>query len=428
MQDYSENNLQLIQQRWPEICAKVECSDEPASVEYIEAAESPTLLVNGIHLSSCFDRVGEAQLQADQLPQTAQSVWLYGVGCGDLQCELLRRESLRQLDVVILSLPLLKSVLRHFDHRQWLGDQRVRLHLARSLDDIRTPFAVAPACLRIVDDEAARLRDLLVLELETRHINARVRSNPQFLQQIEENVALVASDASVEALFGTRRGARFHVAAAGPTLSDHYQRLRERDSNTLLIAVDAALKPLVREGIIPDIVVTIDGVRDHIMALFDLDLTPFATTPLVYFPIVHRDVLQRWPGLRYAAYGSSPLYESLLQQHPKGLLYAAGTVLHAAVDLAVKMGGSEIVMMGTDFSFPGRRSHVANAVFCAAVTQDANQEWVVDGNGEQVLTSKNLRGYLRDLERYIAQHPQVRFINSSRAGALIAGANYLDAL
>lgn len=428
MHDYSINNLQLLQQRWPELFAKLEGASELAALEYIDAGETPTLLVNGIHLSSCFDRVGEARLQAAEVPQGSHSVWLYGVGCGDLQCELLSRDDLKQLDVVILSLPLLKGVLRHFDHQQWLGDGRVRLHLGESQRDIRAPFAVAPACLKIVDDGAARLRDLIVLELETRHINARVRNNPQFLQQIQENMALVAKEPSVEALFGTRHGAQFYVAAAGPTLRENYQRLKERDGDTLLIAVDAALKPLVREGITPDIVVTIDGVRDHIMALFDLDLTRFAKTPLVYFPIVHRDVLQRWPGPRYAAYGSSPLYEELLLQHPKGLLYAAGTVLHAAVDLAVKMGGGKIVMMGTDFSFPGRRSHVANAVFCEDVAQSVHQEWVVDGHGGQVPTSKNLRGYLRDLERYIAQHPQVRFINSSRAGALISGAAYLDAI
>lgn len=428
MHDYASRNLPLLQQRWPALYAQMMAIAEPADLHYIDSGESPTLQVNGIHLSSCFDRLGEACLQAGQVAEGESSVWLYGVGCGDLQNELLRRYGLRQLDVVVLSLPLLKSVLRYFDHSAWLADSRVRLHVAAEVDEIRAPLAVVPAALRIVDDAAARLRDRLVLELESDHINARVRNNPQFRQQISDNAALVARDRDVEALFNSTPAARIYVAAAGPTLSEHYQRLKGRERSSMLIAVDAALKPLLGQGIMPDMVVTIDGIRDHIMALLDCDVSLFAAVPLIYFPIVHRDVLLRWPGPRYAAYANSPLYEALLQQHPKGMLYASGTVTHAATDLAVKMGAREVVLLGADFSFPGERSHVANAVFCEAVDRSAPtyQEWLVDGYGERVRTSKNLRGYLLDLERYIAQHPQVRFLNGSRNGALIHGTHWLE--
>lgn len=426
MQDYSSANLQLLQQRWPQVHAATMAVIEPADLHYIDTDGSPTLQVNGIHLSSCFDRQSEARLQARQLGENEPSVWLYGVGCGDIQNELLHRSALRQLDVVILSLPLFKAVLRCFDHSSWLADRRVRLHLGAVMDEIRTPFAVVPAAMRIIDDEAMRLRDQLVLELESDHINDRVRNNPEFRQQISDNVDLVSHDHNVETLFNTRTGGRIYVAAAGPTLSEHYQSLKEHDGSALLIAVDAALKPLLNQGIVPDMVVTIDGVRDHIMALFAVDMAYFVRTPLVYFPIVHGDVLRRWPGPRYAAYASSPLYEALLQQHPKGMLYASGTVTHAAADLAVKMGAKEVVLLGADFSFPGDRSHVASAVFCEAVDQAACQQWVVDGHGERVRTSRNLCGYLRDLERYIARHPQVRFINGSRNGALINGTRWLE--
>jgi hypothetical protein len=49
------------------------------------------------------------------------------------------------------------------------------------------------------------------------------------------------------------------------------------------------------------------------------------------------------------------------------------------------------------------------------------KHWVLDGYGQRVKTQLNFRSYLCELERYIAGHPQVRFYNSSRAGAMIAG-------
>ncbi len=424
--DFLQQNLQLIERRWPPLYQSLVKLTSPERAHFISETQQPTLLVDGIHLSSCFDSRSEARLQASMAPESATTVWVYGVATGDLQRELLQRPWLQRLEVVILSLELFRSCLRHFDHRDWLADTRSNLTLATATTDIRAPFAVVPACLKLIEPAAARVRDLIVLELDTGYLNSRIRGNRQFQQQIDENLPLVKQDGDVELLFGRHGDRPCYVAAAGPSLSEHYEHLRGRGADNCLIAVDAALKPLLLQGIVPDYVVTIDGVRDHIMKLFDVDLAPLKDIPLIYFPIVHGDVLKQWPGPRYAAYSNSPLYEKLMSHSPKGMLYAAGTVLHAAVDLAVKMGSCQLHLLGADFSFPGNKTHVASAVFCQPADQTGYQEWLEDGHGQQVLTSKNLRGYMRDLERYIAQHPQVRFINTSRSGAAIMGTRYAD--
>jgi len=58
---------------------------------------------------------------------------------------------------------------------------------------------------------------------------------------------------------------------------------------------------------------------------------------------------------------------------------------------------------------------------------DQARQWVLDGHGQRVRTQLNFRRYLGELERYIQAHPQVRFLNSSRAGAMIAGATFNEA-
>ena len=54
------------------------------------------------------------------------------------------------------------------------------------------------------------------------------------------------------------------------------------------------------------------------------------------------------------------------------------------------------------------------------------KHWVLNGRGERVVTSPGMRGFLRDLERYMERHPEVQFINGSREGAHIKGADYLE--
>jgi hypothetical protein len=133
-------------------------------------------------------------------------------------------------------------------------------------------------------------------------------------------------------------------------------------------------------------------------------------------------VLQRWPGARLAAYSASPLYQDIRRELPRGELFSSGSVIHPAADLAVKMGAACIKLYGADFSFPDFVTHAPGAAFTRRIQKNSRQVWVLNAAGERVPTNPNMRGYLRDLEHYIAAHPQVNFINTGRRGANIAGA------
>lgn len=88
------------------------------------------------------------------------------------------------------------------------------------------------------------------------------------------------------------------------------------------------------------------------------------------------------------------------------------------------MGGTRITLFGADFAFPMNKTHAGwdDGDLGPAVAQA--RHWVRDGNGERVRTQLNFRGYLCVLERYIALHPEVSFLNSSRAGAMIVGTQF----
>ncbi len=420
-----DQNLQLIRQRWPQLASQLETTQPPADVRPVQVRE-PSLLVQGLQLTSCYDRRSEAQLQASLVPRQSRRVQVYGLALGDLPRVLLEGDQLEELNVFILNFSLARTCLEHFDHRDWLSDSRVNLLTGAGLKQPDPPFAAAPVCLQLAEDAASALRDRIVLELSTPEINRRCGvQNAALQQRLRDNEPYVERDEDVALYFGHIGDKRAVIAAAGPSLAEHYAWLREQRAEIWLLALDASLKPLLAAGIEPDLVLCIDPHEELIIPFFnDIDPQRLRGMALVYFPLVHHRVLDAWPGPRLCAYARHPLYAGLLARHPRGCLFSSGSVLHPAVDLAVKAGAAEVTLCGADFSYPQKKTHVDGCVVQKEFADAANPHWVLNGFGERVPTHLNMRGFLRDLEGYIESHPRVRFVNASRSGAAIAGTHY----
>lgn len=414
----------LIRQRWPALWPRLLAQDvESIQAELTEGLGS-TLSIDGIQLTSRHDRVKEAKLQAASLPEVAV-LHLYGTGLGDLPRALLGRTGLKRLEVKIMNGALFALVLRLLDQQDWLADSRVELMMAGDESEIRLPFFALPPELQLVEDAAARIRDRLVSEIELPFASARFDAeHPAVTRRLAENRELLTSDGDVASLFGLARGKHALIVASGPTLQTNLAtlqaQLQTRRQDYLLISVDTALAFLLRHGIRPDIVVTIDDAIHGSRLPADQS----AQTTLVYYPTVPTAALLAWQGPRKAAYSRSPMYQTLRQEIPKGSLHSGGSVIHPAVDLAVQMGCQQVILLGTDFAFPGELTHSGWADGALGPTASQALSWTLDGHGRRVKTNPNFSAYRTELERYIARHPEVHFWNSSREGAEIAGCSY----
>lgn len=230
----------------------------------------------------------------------------------------------------------------------------------------------------------------------------------------------VAIDHDVAELFDTCTGREVFVVATGPSLEQHFSALHTVAAGTdrpLLICVDTAYLPLRRHGIRPDLVVSID----QRISTRHLPAQDSEGTTLVYMPLADPQVLEGWQGSRYVGYSASPVFQALRQRLPRAQLHAGGSVIHPAVDLAVRMGGKRITLFGADFAFPGSRTHAGWQDGDLGPQAGVARHWVLDGHGQRVKTQLNFRSYLCELERYIASRPGIAFFNTSRSGAMIAG-------
>ena len=422
MSDSLEHNAQVLRERWPALLERLLAEDSAVLQADLVEGLGSTLSVAGIQLTSRHDRTREARTQAASLPE-APVLHLYGCGLGDLQLALLERPGLTRLYVHILNGALFKLVLQLLDQQFWLADPRVELLYAGDLSEIQLPFFALPSELVLADDYSAKIRDRLVSETHVTFNNRLFTEEAGVAERLAAVEPWVRADADVAELFGRDRGREVFVIATGPSLEQHFaalRALRERPQRPLLICVDTAYQPLQRHGIQPDVVVSID---QHISSRH-LPAQDSASTTLVYMPLADPRVLEGWQGPRYVAYSASPVFASLRQRWPKAQLHVGGSVIHPAVDLAVKMGGRRITLFGADFAFPMDRTHVGWQDGDLGPQLKAAKHWVLDGNGQRVKTQLNFRSYLCELERYIQSRPEVRFFNTSRSGAMIAGTTF----
>ncbi|MHB2241256.1 motility associated factor glycosyltransferase family protein [Pseudomonas monsensis] len=421
MSEFFQSNADVIQRRWPAVAARL-LAEDPSSLQadLVEGLGS-TLSINGIQLTSRHDRTREAQVQAASLADDSRVLHVYGAGLGDLQLALLQRPQLEVLHVHLLNGAVFALVLQLLDQQPWLNDPRVQLHYAGDRAEICLPFFALPSELVLADDYNAKIRDRLISETHLTFNNREFDpQSPEIVERLQASQALVRGDGDVTQLFGSQVGRDVFVIATGPSLELHFERLRAiraQAERPLFICVDTAYRPLLQHGIRPDIVVTIDQ-RISARHLPPMDTTSIT---LAYMPMVDPQVLKDWQGPRYAAYSASPIYQVIRQKMPRGELYVGGSVIHPAVDLAVKMGAAQITLFGADFAFPGDKTHAGWSDGDLGPQRVAAKHWVLDGRGQRIKTQLNFRSYLCELERFIAGHPQVRFYNTSRAGAMIAG-------
>lgn len=431
--NYFGENIELIQQKWPSLAdILVAKYTEQIDAQWLPGS-SDTIVFQGIQQGSNYDAQLESSLQCQHLPKNVTHVQVFGIGLGYAIENLLNRKSIEQLDVYIFNFQLFCFSLKHIDFRVWLSDPRVNLCYSNKMDSILSPFIALPGELATAEEQFASLRDRVCLELDHQYISENNGGNsPEVIELLESNKYLISSDGGLDELssltqLSTRiadKEINYVIAAAGPSLSDHYQWLKRQKANEqiILIAVDAAVQPLLLAGIIPDIVVSIDKVSSKLFK--ELDIQTLKNVPLVYFPLLDNHFLKSWPGPRFVFLSSGGSFDEQAKLLGCSRLYCSGSVIHPSIDLARKLSARNILMLGADFSLIRDKTHVSGTQIVyqeSVLSQQTTPHWLLNGHGEKVPTYLNFRGYLRDLEQYIKLYPTVNFFNGSLDGAAIIG-------
>ncbi|MDR0377259.1 MAG: DUF115 domain-containing protein [Spirochaetaceae bacterium] len=298
--------------------------------------------------------------------QTAGYLVLFGLGGGYCVQAALGRTDIHRLLIVDYDI---HGVAELFASREYI-------HI---FQDPRVHILVDPAPEALESFILETYQPALYGGIRVVPLRARAELDPRNFgragEAVKKAVDQLAGDYSVQAYFGTRWFSniirnlfqaegpsrplppvrRAAVCAAGPSLDEQMPRLEETRASRFVIAADTALPALLRRGLTPDAVVSIDCQHIsyyHFMAGLPQDI------PL-FLDLASPPLLASLSGNPRFFSGGHPLtqYISRYWRSFPVIDTSGANVTYAAVSLAEYLGAENIELYGADFSYPQGKTY-----------------------------------------------------------------------
>lgn len=176
---------------------------------------------------------------------------------------------------------------------------------------------------------------------------------PTWAQNAARNFDIVNRAWSTDVLHHAADGIPAIICGIGPSLDADIEWLKKAGGHAIILSTDAALRPLLANGITPHLVLAYDC-REQNATMFDG--LPTESLVLVANSCAHPRTLAAWKGkilfFNMAQMGSQFCEQVLPAMFPKTIpLSNAGTVGNVAVVLAVEMGCGPLILSGMDLCY-----------------------------------------------------------------------------
>ena len=212
------------------------------------------------------------------------------------------------------------------------------------------------------------------------------------------------------------------LVASGPSLDKNIMQLKIAKGKAFLIAVDSSLKALLQYDIIPDLFVTVDGMKLN---------AHFTDSRVAAIPVVCNlsgvaTVIENHRGIQFFVNDMNPHINNILNPVNKQIptVMSGGSVANTAFSLAELLGFERIIMVGQDLAYTDNKTHASGTVRGAMNLDISREEYVeVEGYyGGAVRSSYEFSLYLDWFQKELELRPEITMINATEGGAKIRGA------
>jgi len=410
----------------------------------------------GILVHSRFDPVKEAKRFVDGcklLP--GDCVFLYGFGLGYHVKEVARRIGKNgHLIVLELNSGLYQTAMKVCDINDIFGLCEFDIVVAPD-QIVKTLNSVAQReqggnknwktvihqtsfkCIPEEHKKIAQLFEMRLLEDRTQH-----KFKSLYLNNFRENLSKVISSPGIKSFAGKYDGLPAVIVGAGPSLDESLEVLKHIQDKIFIVAVDTSAKVLVREGIRPDFIVTVDPQERtcrHFEGIWNCHV------PLLFSPVCANEVIEKYEGplivFLQKSHSVTGRFDDVLKD--KGFSSEGGSVSCIAFDLMIQLGFNPIIMAGMDYSYPNFKAYSANSFESEQLRHFTHRYFTLEMAhrkrieaekvvkvhsyaGEEILSTLSLCSYKKNIEKLVAINRQkVTFYNLAVNGAFIDGTSYI---
>jgi len=317
-----------------------------------------------------------------------------------------------------------------------LGHLAETLHLFITMAAFeKVEFIELSSETRLLKSYFSKARETLDAEIRSHLYDFKTHLAESYVvpRNILQNLYWILKSRPISHLKNYFAGKPGFIISAGPSLDKNVLYLKKIRDRGVLIAVDTALKPLLKRSIQPHFTAIGDPSYKNYLHLqgTNSQVEHFITAEAG----ISNQVFKDFQGKVFTLSIGKPIVK-ILESHSESLgeIEAWGSVISIALDFAVYIGLNPVIFVGQDFAFTGARNHCRGTSWeeqkieysrsldqlqrfeSNAIAGNRKVKETLDILGNKTFTSERLELYKNYLIRLSVKHPDIRFINSTEGG------------
>ncbi len=414
---YFLKNIALLQPDTAQLLQGISGNGQEESEVLLSRTGCPVPRFKGKLIHSSYDPQKEADAFAgEQTPGEGMHIILFGFGFGYHVEALRRRFPENKLYCFDFFPSLLASACRERDFTSLFGDPSFQLFCHSHLEEFLASFQALhkklnpETCHAVVYNplmKSAKKEFQKVLQALDRMEMGR--KLPRLFGGIEKENFLKNKDllikgacSSLAQLRNSFREVPALIVGAGPSLDALLPFIFPLQEKLLIIATDAALSPLRANGIEPHLLISIDPQKSVLRHFAEHRQV---SVPVIIVPTSSPKIVKRVEGEKiFMIQEEHPLIKTYPLLKELGTTKAGNSVSCFALDAALQMGCSPLLLAGLDNGFPQMRAYAKHTVMADAGEAFISSHQLVETADmffSPLATHQNLYEYLRTIEALI---------------------------
>ena len=192
-------------------------------------------------------------------------------------------------------------------------------------------------------------------------ISIAYRFREVFIKNLIGNLKAVKDATPLNAYENINKDIPAIIVSAGPSLDKNLAEMVKHKNEIekyFIIAGSRTLKAMMKNGIKPDLVVSIDPIDDNYDMMKDYLEEDI---PLAFYEYSNRYLVRDYKGDKI--FLSTVLLKTIKELNTLKEPYLGGSVAHPSIDIANIMGCSPIILVGQDLAFTYDKDHSDSAIF-----------------------------------------------------------------
>lgn len=224
------------------------------------------------------------------------------------------------------------------------------------------------------------------------------------------------------------------LVSAGPSLDEEIDNLRYIKENGLayIFSVGSAINTLIYNGIHPDAATTYDPDVVNQIVFESIKEKMIKEIPIIFGSSVGYETIENYPGKKYHMITSQDSVSNYYLKDEGGknvsIVQDAPTIAVITLQLLYELGFSHIILVGQNLAYRGNLQHAEGIYYIEHTTEDQIEKGikVKDVYGNEILTTEGYNSMRNQMELYIKQFSDIKVTNTTKQGANIEGAKFVE--